>query len=68
MSDQEYLRSLALNLFNAYIANVSAALKEMVRVRDAVLNGQADRLAVEVKKFCEAADEFLRWAERRAQR
>ena len=43
--------------------NVSAALAELAKARDAVLNGQADRLAVEVRKFGEAADEFLRWAD-----
>ena len=43
--------------------NVSAALSEFARVRDAIRSGQLDRLAIEVKKFREAADEFLKWAE-----
>src|SRR5438128_5207253 len=43
--------------------NVSAALSEMSRAREAVRSGQADRLAIEVKKFSEAAEEFLAWSE-----
>jgi len=43
--------------------NVSAALSELSRAREAIRSGQLDRLAIEVKKFTEAADEFLTWAE-----
>src|SRR5204863_3090274 len=43
--------------------NVSAALGKLEEARKAIINGQADRLSIKVKKFEEAADEFLRWAE-----
>jgi hypothetical protein len=39
--------------------NVSAALSVLAKAREAVRNGQADRLSLEVRKFDEAAEEFL---------
>ena len=49
--------------FEATKRNVSAALSEMSRARAEIRSGRHERLAVEVRKFSEAADEFLRWAE-----
>ena len=43
--------------------NVSAALAELAKAREAVLNGRAARLNLETRKFAEAVEEFLRWAE-----
>ena len=49
--------------FEATRRNVNAALSEMSRVRQEIRSGRHEKLAVEVRKFNEAADEFLRWAE-----
>lgn len=43
--------------------NVSAALSVLAKAREAVRNGQTDRLSLEVRKFNEAAEEFLKWTE-----
>ena len=43
--------------------NVSAALSVLAKARETVRNGQTDRLSLEVRKFDEAAEEFLKWTE-----
>jgi hypothetical protein len=42
--------------------NEASALSALSKAREAVRNGRADQLSLQVKRFDEAEEEFLRWA------